>query len=35
MQTMHHSFDTQRYQIRPARLSDAEALAELRQTLDA
>lgn len=35
MQTMHHSFDTQRYQIRPARLSDAKALAELRQTLDA
>ena len=35
MQTMHHTFDTQRYQIRPARLSDAEALAELRQALDA
>ncbi|WP_294741564.1 GNAT family N-acetyltransferase [uncultured Exiguobacterium sp.] len=35
MQTMHHSFDTQRYNIRPARPSDAEALAALREALDA
>lgn len=35
MKTTHHSFDTQRYHIRPARLSDAESLAALRQALDA
>lgn len=35
MQTIHHSFDTHRYHIRPARLNDAKALATLRQALDA
>lgn len=35
MQTTSYSFDTHRYHIRLARLSDAEALATLRQALDA